>query len=55
MTHQPLHQETKASDVGLPLYRIPCACGWRGCWYAVEMNAFRSFAKHVERTERTTG
>jgi hypothetical protein len=37
-----------ADDFGAAtcLKRIPCACGWRGCWFAKHVNAEKSYSQH---------
>jgi hypothetical protein len=47
-SHAPLPMQTKLSPNGAPLYRIPCSCGWVGCWFASRQA--ESWMRHSQRT-----
>src|SRR5262252_3909367 len=41
--HQPrpmLHDEREI------WFRVPCSCGWLGCWWGTEEKAWRSYQRH---------
>lgn len=50
MEHTPLPMQTKLSAKSQPLYRIPCSCGWVGCWFA--SGAPESWVRHSTRDAR---
>lgn len=54
MKHEPMCQDIKTDLYFDPpssriLRRIPCSCGWRGCWYATDEMVQRSFERHVSQ------
>lgn len=52
MAHEPMPYEVKAAvefGTEVELIRIPCSCGWRGCWFATDEAAMRSYQRHAER------
>lgn len=50
MSHLAQPYETKPGvgfEAGRLLYRFPCSCGWRGCYYRTAEGAATSFSRHA--------
>jgi hypothetical protein len=48
--HAPMDTEQEPGHfTGINLFRVSCACGYRGCWYSGESLALDAHWAHVER------
>jgi len=50
-SHSPATRESKVSVAGMCLWRVPCQCGWRGCWFSTEGHAEVSIQRHLLTTK----
>ena len=52
LSHVALGLEVKTGggeESAVLLRRVPCSCGWRGCWYATATAAEESYVRHARR------
>ena len=48
--HAPMDTEQQAGHfTDMNLFRVSCACGYRGCFYSAESLAMDAHTRHAER------